>query len=224
MALRPLKITFEIEPQGIIYDPFVPIHLDGLIDWALRPMQGKQGQPPLRGEAPEELKLPLGKWKIGKQWGWCASALFPVGEVEEYTVYFRKKFRANRTHLFNGTSNLKSGPTREYNMPVTVYKMQGLEAFAIGDRKRIADLLWRKKHPNIRYLGQHKNRGFGRVVDINIEIINQDYSVVKNGLSQRWLPDNDGLRKVRLRPPYWNYYDSVICAEIGDEYSYKINF
>ena len=33
--------------------------------------------------------------------------------------------------------------------------------------------------------------------------------------AMRWLPDKNGARVVRTRPPYWNIVDAVPCCEVG---------
>lgn len=219
MALRPLKITFTVDPAGVIFDPFNPPMLDSLIDWCLSPMARTSKEPPTRSEEPEEIRLPLGTWHVGDNWGWCASAILPEGDVQETIRHYRKKFRVNRISLTNGMPNLQSGPTREYNLPFVAQLPDTLVAYAIGDRKRIKDLFRR----NLRYLGQKRHRSFGRIEDYTIEIIDDDYSLVRDGLAMRWLPDDNGMRDVRLRPPYWNNTNRVTCCEIGDKYELVIS-
>lgn len=215
--IRPLKITFEIDSAGLIYDPFCPPMLDGIIDWCLSPLIRNKGETaPGRGDQINEIRLPLGIWHIGQYWGWCASALIPSdGESPQESIqYFRKKFRANRISLTNGMPNLQSGATREYNLPFTVQLVDRLIAYCMGDRHTIDSLLRR----NVRYLGQKKHRGRGRIEKISIEVVDDDYSILYNGIAMRWLPTRGGLREVRLRPPYWNNNDRVLCCEVGDEY------
>lgn len=218
MSLNPLKITFEIDPAGVIYDPLNPPMLDSLVDWCLSPMVRTSKEPPTRSDEPEEIRLPLGTWHVGECWGWCASALLPEGDIQETIRHYRKKFRANRISLTNGLPNLQSGPTREYNLPFVQQLPDKLVAYTIGDRKRINDLFRR----NLRYLGQKRHRGMGRIEDYTIEIIGDDYSLVRDGVAMRWLPDANGLREVRLRPPYWNNNNRVKCCDIGDKYELPI--
>lgn len=219
MALRPLRITFEIDPAGLIYDPLNPPMLDSLIDWCLSPMVRKNKIAPTRSEKPEEIRLPLGTWHVGEHWGWCTSAILPEGDAQETIRHYRKKFRANRISLTAGMPNLQSGTTREYNLPMVHQLPNKLVAYAIGDRKRIKDLFKR----NLRYLGQKRHRGVGRIDRYDIEIIDDDYSLTQNGLAMRWLPVGDGIREVRLRPPYWNNFDRVACCDIGDVYNIPIS-
>lgn len=215
--IQPLKVTFEIDSAGLIYDPYSPPMLDGLIDWALSPMVRNKGETaPGRGDQVSEIRLPLGTWHAGDLWGWCASALIPAeGEtLQESIQHFRKKFRTNRVSLTNGVPNLQSGATREYNLPFTVQLVDRLVAYCMGDKHTIDSLLRR----NVRYLGQKKHRGRGRVEGITVEVCENDYSLTCDGKAMRWLPTAEGLREVRLRPPYWNNNERVACCEVGDEY------
>lgn len=212
MSLQPLHIVFTLDDEGVMFDPFCPIHFDGLLDWCLSPLN-RTGSAPARHEKPEEIRLPLGTWHYGGTWGWCASALFPVGvEWEEEMRYIRKKVRTNRLSLTSGNINLQSGKTREWNLPLTLQHIPQMEAWCLGERQRFKRLL----EKNLRYLGKKRHRGFGRIEDLSIDYCDDDYSVLKNGKAQRWLPDKDGLREVRVRPPYWNNIDRIACCEVGD--------
>lgn len=88
---------------------------------------------------------------------------------------------------------------------------------AVGDRGRIEQIL----RKNIKYLGKKRSYGKGKVIDIKVEIIDNDYSMIKDGCANRWLPDKNGTRFVRIRPPYWNRIDRVNCCEVGDGYKYN---
>ena len=146
--IQPLKVTFEIDSAGLIYDPYSPPMLDSLIDWALSPMVLNKGETaPGRGDQVSEIRLPLGTWHAGDLWGWCASALIPADDktIQESIQHFRKKFRTNRVSLTTGTPNLQSGATREYNLPYTVQLVGVLVAYCMGDRHTIDSLLKRDR-------------------------------------------------------------------------------
>jgi len=224
-AIRPLKISIEIDVAGVIYDPYAPIMLDSLVDWCLSPMVRKNTHKQLqRDEAPDEIKLPLGTWHIGKHWGWSASALFPVAEpgedeIMESVQYFRKRFRRAPVHLTKGKPNTQSGPARDFNIPFVIQHPAYLVGYAVGNAKVLRSLLKR----NVRYIGKKRQRGKGRVLSITVEPIEEDRSVVWQGQAMRWLPDDNGLRLVRLRPPYWNIVNRVKCCEIGATYRIEAN-
>jgi hypothetical protein len=213
MSLRPLKITFNMDGTGVYYDAHEPMHLDGLLAWALCLYQTK-GEPPLSDEVPFEPRLPLGKWNINGQWGWMASAVLPEGEDKFSIQYYRKKFRQNRVDVTCGSPNIQSGHYREHNKPMTLLLNRKFVAYALGDRGRVHQIL----NKNIRFLGKKRSAGKGRILDITTEVIENDYSLVMDGCAMRYLPKNDALRKVRTRPPYWNIVDRCNCCDVGDEY------
>jgi CRISPR type IV-associated protein Csf3 len=214
--LNPLKVTFEMDIAGAIYDPFVPPTLDGIIDWCLSPMVRQSKSAPTRGGEPEEIRLPFGTWRVGKHWGWCASALQPLDDETVMTSirYWRKRFRENKISMVNGVINTQAGAMRDYNLPFEVQHPTSLTAYCVADRHTIHDLLRR----NLKYIAKKKHRGMGLVTDFSVEIIADDYSLMCDGKAMRWLPTAEGLREVRLRPPYWNNNERVACCEVGDEY------
>lgn len=212
MALRPIRIEFILDGSGVYYDPAEPPHLDALLCWALAPMHTGTNEPPGRNEEPMEIPLPLGKWHMGGAWGWCASALFPEDGTPETIRYWRKKFQVDRVELCKGQPNTRIGPTREYNAPLPLLLAGKLTAWALGDRGRVHQLL----RKNIRYIGKKRSQGLGRVSEIRVDWCDEDYSLVRDGLSMRWLPNPDGWREVRPRPPYWNNFERVRCGEVGE--------
>ncbi len=90
--------------------------------------------------------------------------------------------------------------------------VRAMVAYAVGDRQEVRHELKR----NIRWLGKKRAHGRGRVTGIEVETIEQDYSMRKDGLATRWLPSKEGSRLVRPRPPYWNNCGRVRCGEIGE--------
>jgi CRISPR type IV-associated protein Csf3 len=211
MSINNLKITFNLDGTGVYYDPSEPIHLDALLAWALMPFHRDNGsQAPTRNEEPFDVPLPLDKWEINEAWGWKASALFPEGVTADSLQYWRKRFRQSRIELTQGSPNLQNGVYREYNVPLPLLLCHKMVAYAVGDRGRIDQIL--RKH--IKYLGKKNAYGKGKVLSVSTEVVDFDYSMWYNGNPMRWLPDDNGIRKVRVRPPYWNNCDRVLCGEI----------
>lgn len=215
--IKNLKIIFNLDGTGVYYDPYEPIHLDALIAWALAPFYRKRGdEPPARDEQPIDFPLPFNKWYIDDSWGWKASALFPEGETGESLQYWRKKFRQNRVDITKGSPNLQLGIYREYNTPMPLLLCKKMSAYTVGDPHRILDLLRR----NLKYLGKKRSYGKGKIISIEAEEFKYDFSLLKDGMATRFLPDKNGSRIVRTRPPYWNIYEAVPCCEIGSVYNY----
>lgn len=214
MSIKPLKVTFTLDGSGVYYDPNEPLMLDGLLGWCLAPMYCDCTFPPSRDEEPVDVPLPLGRWRISGQWGWHASALFPEGDAE-YVTWCRKRFRVNRAELTEGSPNLSGSVYHDRNLPMAMNLSNTWIGWALGDRKRVDQLL----RKNIRYLGKKRSAGHGRVTSVNVEWCDEDLSVIRNGLAMRYIPKADGVRVVRPRPPYWNRVGAVPCCEIGEPVS-----
>ncbi len=206
---HPLRVTFYLDGTGVHYDSNEPIMLDGLLAASLCRYH-VHGEPPARDETPFDIPLPLAKWHIGSEWGWKASALFPDGDQIESVQYWRKRFRQSRVEMSEGSANLSNGTYRDWNTPLPLLCIHRLVGYAVGDRRRVL----RDLRGAIKYLGKKRAYGRGAVVDIEVEVIKEDWSLQRDGLSQRWLPQELGLRLVRPRPPYWNNIGRVACCEI----------
>lgn len=222
-----LKITFELEGDGIIYDKYNPIHFDAIMDWLLSPML-RTKEPPSRTGEPQEIDLPISSFHIGDQKIYQASALFPEDGEEETIQYFRTKFPQDFITYCIGSANLQSGLTRDHNRPYSATLCNRIVCYAVGKKKVIRKAMYRT-HDNegnelpakrllLYGLGGKRYRGLGGLTDITVEKVDYDWSVIKDGKAQRYLPDDNGLRRCRLRPPYWNMYDAVACCDVGDNY------
>jgi len=208
---RNLKITFELDGTGIYYDPCEPIMLDSLLAAAVSRWH-VHGEPPARDEEPLDIPLPLKKWHIDGEWGWHASALFPVGDTAESLQYWRKRFRQNRVELSSGSPNLTNGTYRDWNMPIPLLLVRKMVGYAVGDMGTVR----RELRRSIKYLGKKRAQGHGSVVGIDVEEIEADLSILSDGKATRWMPKVDGSRLVRPRPPYWNIVGRKNHCEIGE--------
>lgn len=207
---RPLKITFTLDGTGIYYDPCEPIMLDALLAASLCRFH-VHGEPPARDEEPFDVPLPLKRWEIGGTWGWHASALFPEGATAESLQHWRKRFRQNRVELTDGSPNLTNGAYRDWNMPIPLLLAPRMVGYAFGEMGRIR----RELRRSVKYLGKKRAHGRGAVVGVEVEESPDDWSLAKDGVAMRWLPEPAGPRLVRPRPPYWNTCGRVMCAEIS---------
>jgi CRISPR type IV-associated protein Csf3 len=210
---HPLKVTFHLDGTGLLYDPHEPTHLDSLLNFAAV-AHHSCGEAPLRNQAPPNIPLPVQRWQVGDVWGWCASALFPDGKTLESLQFWRKKFRTSRIQLATGSPNLTNATYREYNSPMQLVLCHTMVAWCVGDRRKIRHELVR----SIRHLGRKASMGKGVVNDVTVEHVEKDYSLVRDGIAQRWLPMEDGVRLVRPRPPYWNNVERVLSCEVGEAY------
>jgi len=207
----PLKVVIHLDGAGIYYDPGEPIHLDSLLAALLAPRH-VHGEPPARDEEPADIPIPCARWHRGGVWGWRCSALFPDGPQAEGLTYWRKRFRESRADMIASASpNLEHHTYRRWNTPLPLLLSHRMVGYAVGDRRSI-----RKELRRLDYLGKKRAHGHGRVVGVDVDAIDEDWSLVKDGASMRWLPRENGSRLVRPRPPYWNIVGRVPCCEVGD--------
>lgn len=204
-------VTFQLDGTGIYYNAYEPPHLDDLLQ-SIMVLLNRQTRALHRDDTPDDVGLPLMQGEMGGVKLWKASALFPVGVTFETLRWFRKKFDQDHLRLTDATVNLQNGVYREYNIPMPVLCASTLVAYAQGNCKEVKRLL--KKH--LPAIGKYRGQGLGRVVNVECEHIEDDWSWVKDGKAMRWLPDPNGLRLVRPRPPYWNITGRVTCCEVGD--------
>ncbi len=207
------KITFHLDGSGVYIDPNEPLHLDALLSWVLAPRVGaNKGLG--RSDKPDYVPLPLLRRNIGKHWVWAASALFPDGAQEEDLQFWRKRFRQGRADISAGVPNLKNGMYRDWNTPMPILLTSRLIAYASGNRKECRRLLRELTH-----LGKKRAHGYGKIIEITYDQIEEDWSILKDGKAMRWLPDETSDRLVRLRPPYWNTTERIKCCEVMSAFS-----
>ena len=205
------RVTFHLGPQGIVFDPHEPIHLDGLIAWA-GAFRYPPGEPPARDEPVEELELPVVKQRVNGVEIYRASALLPDGPQAWHEVRWRKRFRRARAHgMTRGVANYSTGLLREYNQPLRVLMVPRMVAYYHGSRRDV-----RKWFKALKALGHKRSMGFGTVTRIDIEPADADRCVEWQGRAMRYYPHPAGLKLVRPRPPYWNVTDRVRCLLPGE--------
>jgi len=203
-----LEITFHLDGSGIYYDPNEPVMLDSLLAWALAPKQGLRHLE--RQDVPDDVRLPLKRLDIGETWIWRASAIFPDGPQGEGIWYWRKRFRQSRAELTTGSPNLTNGTYRDWQMPVPLLLCHRMKAWANGSGHQV-----RKALREVRYLGKKSAHGHGKVLSVEVQECERDHSLRRSGRATRWIPDPNGTRFVRPRPPYWHPHGRVQCIEIG---------
>jgi hypothetical protein len=210
MGLNNLQITFSLDGTGIVYNEL--IHLDSLLAYASL-SENDSLYTITSNDIPKEFNLPLDKWYIREHWGWKASVLFPDHVNNETLQFFRRKFNDDRIMITEGSCNLQGGYYKLRNLPESLILINKLAAYCRGDKVEIEKLL---KH--IKYLGKRRNVGKGKIINIEIKEIENDFSLIKDGCAIRYLPYNNGIRLVRIRPPYWHRHDRINCCNIGDNY------
>ena len=229
MRHTPLKVTFHLDGTGVLYDINEPPMLDGL-DYLMQGcLHGRFGDtPPGREGEPLEQRLSFKQSTIRGHKVFHASALFPDGPQASEILYIRKKFQLSRIELTKGSPNLQNATYREYNIPYEKLLCHKLVAYCVLEAPFKADRNPNRRSPVGEFkrdlrrfytnLGKKRAIGLGQLVDVTVDRIDDDYSLVMDGKAMRWLPDDAGWRVCRVRPPYWNICDTVSVCEIGDEY------
>ncbi len=215
-----LQITFMIDGGGVHHETYDPIHLDSLIGWVVANREGREA--PSRDEEPLELDLPIDKWYIGGHWGWKASAIFPVDAAGESLRFIRKRIEQSRLQITSDCSfSMAGGEYAAKNMPISIKLMRSMVAYVRGDKPVISNIL-----NDVKYIGKYNSNGVGRVTGIEVEAIDKDYSMVKDGLAMRHLPmlsaESDIstiFKRCRTRPPYWNNHGRIPVCDVGDKYA-----
>lgn len=211
MSFDPLKITVHLDGTGIHYDVNEPLHLDGVLA-AMLVRHHFHGEPPSRDERPDDVPIPCARWEACGTWGWRCSALFLDGDTSESLIHWRKRFRENRAHLIERASpNLTNATYRAWNMPVPLVLVRRLVGYAVGGRRQILDAL-----KDLKFVGKKRAHGIGMVTGVEVERIDEDRSMVFNGLAQRFLPAGNGNVLRRPRPPYWSTWERLESVDVGD--------
>lgn len=105
-----------------------------------------------------------------------------------------------------------SGFFRDYMMRMVYIPAKTVFFYVNGNRAEIERLL---RH--VVSLGKKSAYGFGRVNSVQIEKLEEDYSLVKDGLAMRPLPVRmltDVKTQILLayKPPYWDKRNVNLCA------------
>lgn len=201
-----------------------PPQLDSILEWELAQRLGLAHKI-TRDSILEETKIPvpLCKYYMSEnRFVWCVSSPIYAANLE-YQEHYTKRFPSEKAFMLsenNQKSILTSSGSFKMRMtPIQVKKIDSVVWFAKGDRREILKLL--KK---VLYLGKNRNMGYGKIIDWNVELIDNDYSVFagENKILMRTIPKEDAEKQEATgyklsyggyKPPYWhpdNYTEVAI--------------
>lgn len=208
-----LKVTFEIDAAGVLFSCAEPPHLDALICRVLVPLKlGDRRTSCANPDDPlEEITLPIPMTRINGSEVYRASALFADSDIESVR-YWRKRFRQDRAELTTGAPNLTNSTYKEYNMPMVISNCRCLVWWMAAYSIRDVKALLRK----VRYIGKKSAQGIGKVVNLTVEQVDDDYALSRDGVAMRYYPHAGGWKSVRPTPPYWHNHGRVPCLAPGD--------
>lgn len=209
-TLEPLEVVFHMDGTGVVYYPFEPILLDGLLAYMTLEERGRLTDLDAEDE-PVDADLPLAVDERDGSWFWRASALMPYELSHEGFQMARRKVTMDRVELTRGTVNMQIGQTKSYDRPWPLLITAVLRGYCVGDPDAVISLCRR-----VRHIGAERGRGKGRVVSVAVRPVEADFSVVKNCRAMRYVPAAEGLRVVRPRPPYWHPRGAVRCLAFGE--------
>lgn len=213
--MKNFKVEFNLDGTGMWYDPTTPIHLDALMSWCLTPFHIPiEDRNISRDDEPTFIPIPVLQETINGHKVFCASALSPEGFFAEDNSFYKKSFRENRIEITKGSPTLTNGEYRAYKNNIPLILTHKMVAYCVSDCKKKLKSALR----SLKYLGKKRAYGFGRIVKIEIEEVNYNYSLFKNGKTNRFIPSENGTRFVRPMPPYWNGYGKIKCLDIGVNY------
>jgi hypothetical protein len=211
MRHEPLRVTFHLDGTGTVWYPSEPLHLDGVLAYDALARSGRLID--LAAEDnPTDAELPLARYGSGDSWYWSASVLLPAGPIAESMQMARRRLNTERAELVaDKTISREIGQTKSQNRPWLLQLSIEFVGYCFGDLEAIRDLCG-----DIRWLGAERGRGKGRVTGVTVEPFEHDWSVSRDGLAMRYIPDARGTRWVRPHPPYWHPLGAVPCLSAGD--------
>lgn len=114
-----------------------------------------------------------------------------------------------------GVVNTSSGTYKGYRVPVYYRSAMWVEWYCVGDKERIEYLL-----STVTHIGKKSAQGWGRVIAWEVEQIDEDYSIWRDGQLMRGIPVYHWPRELGaprkasygVRPPYWLSSNQTILA------------
>lgn len=184
-----MRITCELLNNRVV--SFDPLFMDNILAAAVV-RQATEGKGlPRNVDALYDIPLPLRcLWRDDEGRPlWAASCLLPVGSVEIDRDYLHKRHQSGRyTYTKKGTFNIdpQRGRWMDRRFVVKSTVCDTLEAYAIGDPDKVADLL-----REIFQLGKHRNAGYGHIDRWTVEpmTVTDIDVVVRNGRLIRPIPE-----------------------------------
>jgi len=230
----PVRVTAHLT-EPIVY-ALDGMHLDGILAAAAyRDLDERTRRriPPLSADWVIDLRLPLARWAVdvgdapvpdgrllwkhsdGREvWGWCASV-----EVAEWlgqgVAEVRKKPVLDEMRRYSEakSAQINGGPLKGYNLRMPTAFARSVSWHALGDPVAIARLLDR----HIGAIGKKRGHGWGTVARWEVEQIDTDQSIARDGVLARRLPAQCGIvgRPVTgaIRPPYHHRSRRVHAVE-----------
>lgn len=221
-TFEPLKITAHLR-VGVVTDEWFP--LDGILFYqASRLACGQQQYTKPGGgviERKHNVSTPLLIINPGQSnWYYACSWAYPrpwwIGEGRDH---WNKRFDSQFADAIDfkdrrGKVVIGSGQYKAYHMPIFYRATKTITWYCVGDGRRIAELL-----STVTHIGKKAAQGWGRVIRWEIEPIQDDFSIWKEGELMRGIPAEEAtgrglfpLANYGLRPSYYRKKNQALLA------------
>lgn len=236
--MRPLRITIYLRTPVALGHPW--LHFDGIIAHMVRraALGEKYYDQPSKawlrweramkeGWAEEKDPIPIKKWcssKVPKRCVYRASvAIFDAEGFQLTKIY--KRFASQYAHIIRTKKrklDIARGPFRSWAIKLPYVPATKAVFYVYGSKSKIEELL-----EHLPGLGKKVVVGFGEIRDFEIEEIEEDYSLVKDGIAMRPLPtwmlsSFSEAFPLACWPPYWWKEHVVLAAPPGARVKLKM--
>ena len=216
---EPLKITFKIKPPIYINSPW--IHFDGLVNYlCFRDCLGEDFYclPSEVTVDTTHLMLPL-KQSVSEGYSVYHSsvAIYNQSNLMMDTIY--KRFTDKETYLLTkkqqqGRIHTNRGFFKDFMINYPILLTDSLTFYCNGDKKELERLL-----DNISFIGKKTSIGSGKILMVEIDRIDEDYSFFKDNHVMRPIPikfklpifEGMTIQRQSFKPPYWDKNNMAMC-------------
>ncbi len=221
MSYEPLQITFYMSSPIALCHPWM--HFDGLIGHILMISALGEDYFVLPRKFPFNRllrKIEIPPFPIKEAYGMFHSSIsfFDTDHKALEILYkkFEDRWAGGKKKIFKG-----SGYFRDYMIQHIYIPTRTVIFYVCGDRDVLDELCSR-----ITGLGDNTRVGWGAVRRYEIETISEDWSIVKDGIAMRPIPEwflEYASEKIALgwKSPYWAPENTAICAPPGAEVRLK---
>lgn len=209
----PLRITARMGEPVVTYGD--GLHLDGILSYGamLADPETAASLPHISGPTAHDWPLPLARWIVGDEWGWCASAAHADWLVRSKAEVRKRTPTAEMTRLTRDrTVNVASGPFKPQDKAFPTLMALEVEWYALGAAdgvRRLLDL--------VTHVGKLSAHGYGRVLEWEVAEAAEDWSIERDGELTRRMPaalrPHAAPGRGGLRAPYHHRSRMGACVE-----------
>ncbi len=213
MQFEPLVVTFKMSAPIVVSGH---LYFDGILSYAvMRDLLGEDLDN-LNDNKTVALDIPL---PIKKYKDVYHASVAIIQSKTEGTAKWRKRWEDRYDDLVDFGNkkkqiNEKSGFFKAYDLPVQYVSADEIYFYVNGNKEEIKRLL-----KLISFVGKKSAQGYGIIREKSTESINEDFSILKNGVLMRPIPANylrDPRNKTMqmnaYKPSYWNPQNFKACV------------